>query len=89
MSKELPYFRFTVAEWLNDDIEFESYQTKGVFIDVCAFYWFRDCDVEKSLLSKKFSDAKTELNILFKCGVLKIGKDYLNYRQTRNGAGSI
>ena len=39
MSKELPFFRFTVSEWLNDDISLESYVLKGIFIDVCAFYW--------------------------------------------------
>jgi hypothetical protein len=72
MSKELPYFRFHVAEWLNDDISFQSYEVKGVFIDVCAFYWFRDCDVNKELLSKRFSTVTTVLNTLFKDRLIKI-----------------
>ena len=33
MAKELPYFRFTAAEWLNDDISLESYELKGLFIE--------------------------------------------------------
>ena len=34
MAKELPYFRFTVQEWQNGDIGIESYELKGLFIDI-------------------------------------------------------
>jgi hypothetical protein len=58
MAKELPYFRFTASEWLNDNISLESYELKGLFIDICAFYWFKDCSINIALLNKRFSDAK-------------------------------
>ena len=38
MAKELPYFRFTVQDWQNKDISLESYEMKGLFIDICGFY---------------------------------------------------
>jgi len=64
MAKELPYFRFTVAEWLNDDISLESYKLQGVFASICAFYWFQDCSITKAKLKKRFSDAQEEIEAL-------------------------
>jgi len=71
MSKELPYFRFYVSEWLNDDISLEDEITKGIFIDVCAFYWFRDCSITKAMLKKRFSNNEEQLNNLFNAGIIK------------------
>ena len=71
MSKEFPFFRFYVSEWLNDEITFESYKTKGVFADVCAFYWARNCDINKQILLKKFKDAKSTIQELLENGIIK------------------
>lgn len=71
MSKDLPFFRFTVAEWLNDDISLEDYTTKGVFADVCAYYWFKDCSITLAKLEQRFSNAKAVLQHLLKLGILK------------------
>lgn len=75
MSKELPYYRFTVSEWLNDDISLESYEVKGVFIDVCAWYWFKDCSIDIATLKKRFKDAIKTLESLFELGIIKVGED--------------
>jgi hypothetical protein len=53
MAKELPYFRFTATEWLNGDISLESFELKGLFIDLCSYYWFKDCSVTVAMLEKK------------------------------------
>lgn len=53
MAKELPFFRFTASEWLNGDISLETSYLKGVFIDVCAYYWFKDCSITLAMLKKK------------------------------------
>ncbi len=71
MAKELPYFRFTVSEWLNGDINLESYELQGLFINVCAYYWFKDCSLTRIMLDKKFSNAKTLLEELFLLGIIK------------------
>lgn len=71
MSKDLPYFRFTATEWLNGDISFENYNVKGVFSDVCSFYWFKDCSITLAMLNKKFSDAQAELEALLEAGIIK------------------
>jgi hypothetical protein len=103
MAKELPYFRFTASEWLNDDISLESYAHKGAFIDFCAYYWSQDCDVTLEKLKKKFSNATSLLKDLISIGVIKhenkhdkIKIDFLNIqydllsekRKLRQVAGS-
>lgn len=71
MAKELPYFRFTAAEWLNDDISLESYELKGLFIDICAYYWSQDCILTLAKLEKKFSNATVLLQRLIETNIIK------------------
>ncbi len=81
MAKELPYFRFTVSEWLNDDISLESYKVQGVFASVCAFYWFQDCSITQAKLKKRFSDAQEEIEALVKLGIIKeINDDFISIK---------
>lgn len=75
MAKELPYFRFTSQEWQNGLISLESYHLKGLFIDVCAYYWIQNCSITKAMLGKKFRNDKNELNELVKLGILKVDKN--------------
>jgi hypothetical protein len=75
MAKELPYFRFTVSEWLNDDISLESYHLQGVFASVCAFYWFQDCSIALAKLKKRFSDASDDIDLLVKLRIIKVTQD--------------
>jgi hypothetical protein len=71
MASELPYFRFTVAEWLNGDISIEDYECKGLFIDVCSWYWFKDCSVTKAMLEKKYNNLRL-LQLLYDSEVIKL-----------------
>ena len=71
MAKELPYFRFTASEWLQDDISLESYESKGLFADVCAYYWMQDCECTLDKLKKKFSNATILLDQLIKSDIIK------------------
>ena len=100
MAKELPYFRFNVSEWMNGDIEMENYESKGLFVDICAWYWFKDCSVTKVMLEKKFIDLE-KLTILFDSNIIKVEGENLcieflneqydilsNRRKARQAAGS-
>ena len=71
MAKELPYFRFTVQDWQNGKISLESFELKGLFIDVCGYYWINDCYLTLAILQKKFSNAKGLLQELIELGILK------------------
>lgn len=58
MAKELPYFKFAVADWLTGDIVYERYELQGLFINVCALYWQREGNLTVDDLIKRY---KTEL----------------------------
>lgn len=72
MAKDLPYFRFTVSEWLNGDIFIESPSIKGVFIDICAYYWFKDCELSQHMLNKRFPSVEQELKVLMDNNIIKL-----------------
>lgn len=74
MATELPYFRFTASQWLNDDISMEPKEVKGAFIDICAYYWFKDCSITLALLKKRFNYEK-EIEILLETNIIKEKKD--------------
>jgi hypothetical protein len=104
MSKELPYFRFTPQEWQNGDISLCDYDLKGLFIDICSFYWIRDCSITLAMLQQKFSNATAKLEKLLELGVLRLDEknEYINInflndqldvlsslRMKRQSAGSL
>ena len=74
MAKELPYFRFTPQEWQNGDISLEGYELKGLFIDICSYYWVRDCSITIAMLEKRYSGAKELLEQLLKLEIIKVDK---------------
>lgn len=75
MAKELPYFRFTVQEWQNGDIGIESYELKGLFIDICGFYWIKDCSISLAMLEKRFSNAKFLIEQLISLDIIKLDEN--------------
>ncbi len=82
MSKELPYFRFAVNEWLNDDISLEDYHIKGLFADICAYYWFKDCSITQAMLYKRFNNAEAMIKQLLNNGIIKTknGSDFIEIK---------
>jgi hypothetical protein len=80
MAKELPYFRFTVQEWQNGDISLESYELRGLFIDVCGFYWIKDCSITLAMLNKRYKDATELIKELLELNIIKhdIESDEIN-----------
>jgi len=78
MAKELPYFRFTASEWQNGDISLENYELKGLFMDICAYYWVQDCSITRAILEKRFRNDKELLKELFIIGVLKDEDDFIS-----------
>ena len=70
MAKELPYFRFTPQEWQNGDIFLESYHLKGLFIDICAYYWIKDCSITIAMLKRRYHDAEADIEKLVELGII-------------------
>jgi hypothetical protein len=70
--KELPYFKFEPAEWLVGDISSLDYDAQGFFIQVCCFYWLKNCDVTLEMLNKRFeAKAKHLLSICLEAQIIK------------------
>ena len=54
MAKDLPYFKFFVSEWNDGDITLEDFQTQGLFVNLCAYYWSNECEITLTKAIKKF-----------------------------------
>jgi hypothetical protein len=76
MAKELPYFKFEPAEYLTKDISFCSLSAQGLFINICSYYWQRNCKLTKEQLLKRLN-YETELNELINEGVIDLKDSYI------------
>lgn len=75
MAKELPYFKFYIGDWNNGDITLESYEIQGLFINICAYYWSKDCDLSIVNLHKKFRNDKPGITQLIKSNIIKTNQE--------------
>lgn len=71
MAKEIPYFKFYISDWSNGDITLESFELQGVFINVCAYYWSKDCSLSLDNVKKKFRNVSSSIDELIKCSCIK------------------
>lgn len=74
MAKELPYFQFEPAEYLTKDISFCSLSSQGLFINLCSYYWQRECQLTKDQFLKRFK-YDTEFNELLSEGVFDLDNE--------------
>ncbi len=74
MAKELPYFQFEPAQYLTKDISFCSLSAQGLFINICSYYWQRDCKLTKEQLLRRLNYPK-ELDELISENVIKLDED--------------
>lgn len=74
MAKELPYFKFYPGEWIKGDITLCSMPAQGLFINICAFYWAKNCDMTLTNVQQRFNQP-SELQELIENQVLQIKGD--------------
>ena len=74
MSKRLPYFQFEPAEYLAGDIMFCSYASQGIFNNICALYWQKDCQLSYSQLIKRLGNEEL-IKELIQEKIIKVDKD--------------
>lgn len=74
MSKRLPYFQFEPAEYLAGDIFFCSYGAQGMFNNICALYWQKDCELKHSQVVKRFKNEDL-IQELISENIIKVYKD--------------
>jgi hypothetical protein len=71
MAKELPYFQFEPAEYLTKDISFCSLSAQGLFVNLCSYYWQRNCNLTKDQFLRRLNHSEV-LEELITEGVIKI-----------------
>jgi len=69
--KELPFFKFHPSEWIAGDITLLNYETQGVYINTCCFYWSKGCTITKAMLERRLRTHKDILDSLIDEGVIK------------------
>jgi hypothetical protein len=74
MAKELPYFQFEPAEYLTRDVSFCSMSAQGLFVNICSFYWQRNCDLSLQQIERRFN-YPNELAELVQEGVVDVQND--------------
>lgn len=79
MAKELPYFKFEPAEYLTKNISFCSLQAQGLFVNVCCYYWQRNCNLTVDQLLRRLSH-RLELDELIKEGIIDLEKDKISIK---------
>lgn len=70
--KDLPFFKFSVAEWNNGDITLLSFAAQGLFINICCHYWSRECVVEYDKLQKRIKAPRELYNELKREGIFQV-----------------
>lgn len=76
MAKDLPYFKFVVNEWITGDITLEALNVQGLFINLCAWYWSKECVLSLDNAKKKFSNCKAiAFENLENSGAIKINEE--------------
>ena len=78
MAKSLPYFKFFCSEWSDGDITLEDYQTQGLFINICAYYWSNECIVELSKLKKKFKGYESLIDEIIDSNLIKFKDGFIS-----------
>ena len=79
MSKELPYFKFEVSEWINGLITLEEYSTQGLFVNICAHYWFKSGKLKLSEIKRRLFKSKAEdFQALIDRGIIKVLDDTIS-----------
>jgi len=75
MAKELPYYKFHPAEWIKGDITLCSMETQGVFINLCSYYWLKDCSISLANAKQRFSKNVASLDELLDSGIILIDEN--------------
>ena len=74
---ELPYFKFFTNEWILGDITMCSYDAQGLFINICSFYWSKECILTLKNLNQRFKKCENLIAELIENDILKDNGEYV------------
>lgn len=56
MAELLSYFKFIPSHYMSGQIQFCAYDVQGLYMNVCCFYWQRECLMTKEELFRKYKE---------------------------------
>jgi hypothetical protein len=77
MAKELPYFKFDAAEWISGEITLEDLTTQGVFVNICAYYWFRSGKLTLTEIKRRVKCKQAVFDRLVEQKLIKVTDDWI------------
>ena len=75
MAKELPYFKYFPSEWVTGDITLCSIESQGLFVNICCYYWMKNCSMSLANAKQRFSKHIALLNELLEIDIIKLDED--------------
>jgi hypothetical protein len=79
MAKELPYFKFEPAEYLTKNISFCSLSAQGLFINICSYYWQRNCRLTIDQVLKRLN-YREEVDELISEGIIDLNGEFITIK---------
>lgn len=73
--KQLPYYKFDVAEWINGAITLESLEAQGAFINICAYYWFKSGCLTLTEIKRRVKCRQYVFDALIQNNLIKVTGD--------------
>ena len=80
MAKEFPYFKFFPGEWVTGDITLCSIAAQGLFTNILAIYWMKDCVVPLQKIQDRFREYPDELQELIDNSVITVLEDHITIK---------
>ena len=67
---------FYPDEWKDGDVTLLPFDLQGIFINVCCYYWKRNCNIDITKLKQRYNTVITEQwESLISSDILKVGVD--------------
>lgn len=78
MAKDLPYFKFFCSEWNDGEITLEDFETQGLFINICSYYWSNECSMTLTKLKKRFRGHEDLIDDIVNLQLIKCQDDQVS-----------
>lgn len=72
MAKELPFFKWTPEKYITGDITLCSFESQGVFANLCSFYWAKRCIFSLANAKQRYSKCLASFQELLDREIIKL-----------------